>query len=76
MCSLSFCGKFNSEQLLFEAFFDVTRIVCRVKLFLKYSFSYGVTFDLFTFTFLSLLAVYEYIWLKVIPYIGALEHCA
>ncbi len=26
-----FCGKFNPEQLLFEAFFDIIRIVCSVQ---------------------------------------------
>ncbi len=52
---LVFCGKFNYEQLLFEAFFNIICIVCRVKLFLQYS-----TFDLFTFGFLSVLVVHGY----------------
>ncbi len=51
-----FCGKFNSEQFLFEAIL----IDCKVKLFLKYSLSYSITFNLFTFSFLQVLAVHEY----------------
>ncbi len=55
-----FCGKFNSEQLLFEGFFEIIHIDWRAKLFLKYFLSYRVTFNLFTFSFVSVLAVHGY----------------
>ncbi len=32
MHSLNFCKKFNSEQLLFEVFFDIITIFCSVKI--------------------------------------------